>query len=492
MTIVLTVLAVLLLFSLTIFVHELGHFLVARWCGMAVDTFSIGFGPTLWKRRVNGVTYRIGALPFGGYVALPQMEPGDERDKDAKKDDDGDAEKPDAEEDAPPPAPPLPSSQAWKKILVSVAGAVGNLILAVILAWVVYVIGKPSAPQERECTIGFVEKGSPAEAAGLRVGDRIVEAAGRPVANWIDLATHLTLSSKDLATVRVEGADRGNVREIEVETVKVPLLGTRTLRGAGWVSRCLVWRPIAGSSAAAAGIVGGDQIVSFDGVKLYSREQLSQLVTDRVGKDVPIVVRREGREVVMTVRPAFDAKENRGLIGIEWNLVGNLDYDTIAHPTPSRQLQDHAGGIFRFLKALVTPHEAKAAAEAVGGPVSILMMYWQMIRTSLMMAIWFTGFLNVNLAILNLLPIPVLDGGHIVFSTWEWLTRRPVPARVLGAIHRVFATLLIGLFLLLTYRDTLRWIVPSVRKPARVVPEAVTNAPAPAAAATNAAPATAP
>lgn len=491
MTIVLTVLAVLLLFSLTIFVHELGHFLVARWCGMAVDTFSIGFGPTLWKRRVNGVTYRIGALPFGGYVALPQMDPGDGTDKDAKKDGDHDAEKPDAGEDAPPPAPPLPSSQAWKKILVSVAGAAGNLILAVLLAWVVYVVGKPSAPHERECTIGFVEKGGAAEAAGLRVGDRIVEAGGRPVGNWIDLLTQLTLSNKDRATVRVEGPEGGPARTLELETSKLPALGARTLRGAGMVSLCLVWRPIAGRSAEAAGIVGGDEILSFDGVKLYSREQLSQLVTDRVDRDVPIVVRRGGREVTATVRAAFDAKEKRGLIGIEWNLVGNVDYDKVVHPTPSYQLRQHAGGIFRFLKALVTPHEARAAAEAVGGPVSILMMYWQMLRTSLMMAIWFTGFLNVNLAILNLLPIPVLDGGHIVFSTWEWVTRRPVPARVLGIIHRVFATLLIGLFLLLTYRDTLRWIVPSVRRPARPVPEAVTNAPAPAAA-TNAAPASAP
>lgn len=481
MTIVLTVLAVILLFSLTIFVHELGHFLAARWCGMVAETFSIGFGPALWQRRIGGTTYRIGILPFGGYVALPQMDP------DAGKEEADGAKKDDAEDR--PPVPPLPASQAWKKIVVSAAGAIGNMILAVILAWVVYWIGKPSAPHERECTIGFVEKGGAAEVAGLRAGDRVIEAAGHPVANWIDLLTQLTLTSRERAKLRVVGTD-GAERALEVETIKSAMMGVRTIRGAGMVSLCLVWRPIPGSSAEAAGIREGDQIVAYDGQRISSREQLSQLVEERTGREAPITVLRGGRETTMSVKPAYNEKAKRALIGIEWNLVGNVDYDKVVHPSPSYQIRQHAGGIFRFLKALVTPREAKAAAEAVGGPISILVMYWQMMQSSLMMAIWFTGFLNVNLAILNLLPIPVLDGGHIVFSGWEWATRRPVPSRALGVIHRVFAALLIGLFLLLTYRDTLRWIVPAARKHDRAAP--AEPAPAPAPAATNATPAAAP
>ena len=460
---IVTLAIVLLLFGATIFVHELGHFLVARWCGMVVETFSIGFGPALWKRKVGDVTYKVGAFPFGGYVALPQMDPeGGER---------GAGEGGDA------PREPLPPVSPWKRIAVSAAGATGNILLAVALAWVVYWVGKPSAPHERECTIGYVEAGSAAETAGLGVGDRIVEALDRPVENWMDLMTHLTLGSATQAAMRVVSPD-GREREVTVPVRTIQGIGIHTLDGAGMVSLCRVWRPIPGRSAEKAGIRKDDVIVEFAGTRVYSREHLSHLVGRNVDRDVPMVVQRGGTNVTLTVHPAFDAAEKRALIGIEWNQVENVDYDKIVHPGPMYQMKTHAGGILRFLQALVTPKESGAAARQVGGPITILYAYWQMVESSLMMAIWFTGFINVNLAILNLLPIPVLDGGHIVFALWEGTTRRPVSPRVLRVIHQVFAFLLIGLFVLLTYRDTLRLIVPSFRRaPAEAAaPAATTNA----------------
>lgn len=143
--------------------------------------------------------------------------------------------------------------------------------------------------------------------------------------------------------------------------------------------------------------------------------------------------------------------------------------------------------IFRFLEALTTPKQAKAASGAVGGPVAILVSYWYIVKTSPMLAIWFTGLLNINLAIINLLPIPVLDGGHICFSLYEMIRRKPLHPKFVSALVNAFAFLLIGLIIMISVRDVDRFtpignVVRKVfghEKPAAAA--AVTNAPAPAA-----------
>ena len=170
--------------------------------------------------------------------------------------------------------------------------------------------------------------------------------------------------------------------------------------------------------------------------------------------------------------PAFDEALGRALIGIEFN--------TLDVRKPWDQIKAHALLIVRLLRALTTPHEAKAAAGAVGGPVAILTMFWYYVQGSLIMALWFTCLLNVNLAVLNLLPIPVLDGGHILLSLGEWITRRPASPRVVGIIWNATAIVLISLFALLTWRDVDRFFIrrprpPAVEKPAAAdpaVPEA--------------------
>ncbi|MDZ4198989.1 MAG: site-2 protease family protein, partial [Kiritimatiellia bacterium] len=176
MSFILTLAGIVLLFSLTIFVHELGHFLVARLCGLTVEAFSIGFGPALWQRKRGGTLYKIGALPFGGYVALPQLDPT------------GGAA-------AEPGKPVLPPAPPGRRIAVSAAGAIFNLLFAFLLAWIVFLVGKPSAPHERRCVVGYVEEASEAWETGLRIGDEILRADGKPVSNWQDLLTQLTLSS---------------------------------------------------------------------------------------------------------------------------------------------------------------------------------------------------------------------------------------------------------------------------------------------------------
>jgi regulator of sigma E protease len=449
-----TIVVILLLFGATIFVHELGHFLVARRCGMVVEVFSIGFGPAIWKTKRNGITYKIGIFPFGGYVALPQMDPSG-----AKPRDDGEENR-DLQKIAP-----------WKKILVALAGVTGNMIFAVFLAYLVFWFGKPSAPHERNCIIGFVETNSAVYAQGLRIGDEITAVDAEPIRNWDNLALACAIRKSVRLTVKSDGIEKS----ITVPTEK-NWMGVWAVGGIGWMNFCSVASVVAGSSADQAGIKPGDTILSFDGKKLYSREHLIHLVTEARDRKVPAVIRRENNEIKMDVKPSYDEKAKRALIGVMFNTM-DFDYDLIVHPRPGAQIRDSASMIFRLLRALVTPREAKAASQAIGGPVAILVMYWWTVQNSFMLALWFTMMLNVNLAIINLLPIPVVDGGHILFSLWELVTRRPNSSKVVNVIMNAFAGLLIGVFIMLTYRDFARMIFPMfVRGPATTV-EPVTNAP---------------
>lgn len=417
---------VALLFGVTVFVHELGHFLTARWCGMVVEVFSIGFGPAIWKRKVGGVTYKIGCIPFGGYVALPQMEPGGGE----RVDDEG----------QPLPAPPRIAP--WKKILVALAGAAGNLALAVILAYVVYGVGKSFAPPDDACTIGYVQPESAAYAAGLRMGDRVLDVNGASIRHWDDLAFAVGTAEAGPIVARVESPD-GQTRMLDLPADE--LLGTRMLMGVGPANYCYVLRVEPGSSAEAAGLRAMDRIVSIDGVNLYSREHLIEIVSVRADEPLKTLIDRKGERFEVVLTPTYNEAAGRALIGVMFN--------TFDVKPPWAQIKGHAELIFKVLRALVSPKQAGQVAQNVGGPVAIFHAFWLYVQTGLVGALWFTGLLNVNLAVLNLLPLPVLDGGHVVFALWEAVTRKPVSARVVNVLVNVFAVLLIALFLFLTYRD---------------------------------------
>lgn len=443
-SIALTLVTVLLLFGLTIFIHELGHFLVARKCGLVVDAFAIGFGPALWKRTYNGVEYKICLLPLGGYVALPQMDPGsDHPDSDMAK-------------------RKLPRVAPWKRILVALAGVTGNMMLAVIVAYAVYAGGKSFAPPEGEVRLGYVETNSPAYAAGLRIGDLIEKVNGEQVTSWEQFILASALHEGPVLSVRspVMGDHQVSLPTLE-------LMGTRYIEGLLPLNYCYVLEVSPGSSAQAAGLKSGDRIMTLDGVELFSREHLTDQVQVVGDREVTLTYLRDGQLLETRVHPAFDPGIERYLLGVMFN---QLDVKK-----PLAQIKSHAMLIVRLLKALVTPGQSKAAAGAVGGPVAILGMFWLYVKSSFIMALWFTCLLNVNLAVLNLLPIPVLDGGHIVLSLWEGITRRAVSYKVVSFVWNASAVLLISLFLLLTWRDVKRFM--GARHPAEPAPVEAESAP---------------
>jgi regulator of sigma E protease len=467
------------LFSLSIFVHEFGHFIAARMLGLVVEAFSIGFGPAIWKKKHKGVLYRVGCLPLGGYVVLPQIDPTGMSRVQAVEDKEGE---PAAEKRPIPPVAP------WKRAVVSLAGATGNVVLAVLLAWIVYKVGIPAGPEEFSAQVGWVDTTSKAYESGLRPGDVIESICGRPVSNWNDFRMEVAL--RQSVDLKVRNPD-GVVTALSLPTSK-GLFGEMTLAGVDSLEFCAVLRTEPGMAADKAGMKAGDVITEFGGRPVYSQAHLISLVQEFQNKKVKIKVLRSdtmpAASVDVEMVPVYDPVAMRARIGIQFNTVP-VDRVHLIHPTPMSQIRRHSSAIFRFLRALVTPSQSRAASQAVGGPVAIIVSYVWLVKASLMLAIWFTGFLNVNLAIINLLPIPVLDGGHIVFILWEAATRRPVPEKVATFLVNMCMVLLLGLIAVLSVRDVDRFT--SVRallrkmtsKHANAVPAVSTNAAADAVAA---------
>jgi regulator of sigma E protease len=353
----------------------------------------------------------------------------------------------------PPPAA-LPHISPWKRILVSISGAAANFIFAVVLAWIIYWAPQPPAeiPQPR---IGHVATNSPAYAAGLRPGDEIVEVNGKTVGTWHDFTVECMLSSGGTSTLSLvvlsgEGRRTFTVPYVEGE------MGLRGVEGLGKRSTCEISAVAAGGSAEEAGVQPGDTVRELDGIAVHGAQHFIDLVSERGGKTVPLAVERKGKLLTLSVTPKYSDTHKRALIGVQ---VGSLEGGVLPwmeYRNPWDQLRADALMIGRVLKALVTPREARQASHGLGGPLMIVATLWLSIKVSFLNALGFLRFLNVNLAILNLLPIPVVDGGHVVFALWEGITRRRANPRFVNMLVNAFAILLIGVFVLLTFRDILR------------------------------------
>jgi regulator of sigma E protease len=268
---------------------------------------------------------------------------------------------------------------------------------------------------------------------------------GKAIKSWDDMIVAFALNDYSEGRFQVRSAD-GIEREVVVTTEA--LMGGRFVIGMAPVSYCLIIKVEKGSPADRAGLQSGDQILEIDGARAYSRSHLADLVNAAGGREVPITFLHKGEVHSATIMPAYDEVLRRSRIGILFN--------TLDTKKPLEQIKSHATMIFAILKALVTPKTSAHAAKNVGGPVAIFEVFWWSVRASFMLALWFTVMVNVNLAVMNLIPIPVLDGGHIVFSLWEWITRRPPSPKFVTVVWNIFAVLLLSLILLLTFRDVKR------------------------------------
>jgi regulator of sigma E protease len=430
-TVVYTVAAALFLFGITVFVHEFGHFIVARRCGLVVKTFSIGFGRAIVQWKKEGIVYKIGWIPFGGYVALPQLDPEGME----KIQGDASAEK-------------YPDVSPWKKIAVAVAGPLGNIVLASILAVAIWLIPGNDAGTQIRPIIGTIETNCAAYAAGLRQGDEIIAVNGTAVKNWYDFTVESMLKNSD--TVALDLRNAGIERHLDIPVVKGDE-GVRTIEGIEPAIPCLFGSVTKGSPADTAGVKSGDTALSFNGIPILGWERFTELVqAAEPGVPAALTVERKGETLSLSIVPEYNEEYGRILVGVQ---LGGTGMPWMLYKNPFDQLKNDALAIVRVLKALVTPAEAKQAAGGLGGPIMIFSMLTMAVKMGLVNTFGLIRFLNINLAILNLMPIPVLDGGHIVFALWHGITRRKVNVKIQMALVNLCAVLLIGAMLILSFND---------------------------------------
>ena len=436
---------VALLFGLAVFIHEFGHYLAARRLGLRVDVFSIGFGPAIFKWRRKGIEYRVCWIPLGGYVALPQLDPSGMDKIQGDHSSGGES------------APPLPDIPAWRRVLVALAGPFGNIVLAVALAWIIYVFphGNVFGP---DLVVGEVKPDSAAEAAGFKTGDQIVSVNGTAVASWNDFVVECHLSGDVTNGVRVQVSRDGAQAELVAMVSQDDDFKTLRIAGLSRMSQCVVGEVKDGWPAAEAGMEKGDLIVACNGETLTSPSHMVSLVSAAGETPVSLSVSRNGETIGLTMTPRTDPELGRAVVGIVFADPGAGRSPWLVYRNPWRQLKADAGSITRILRALLAPKakgEAKRAAGALGGPVMIFFLLWNQVMAGLVNSLAFLRFLCVNLAILNLLPLPVLDGGHILFAFWEIVTHRKPHPRFIEIVTNAFAVLLIGLMALLVFRDVL-------------------------------------
>ena len=517
-------LEVVLIFNLLIIVHELGHFLAAKWRGLYIEGFGIWFGKPIWKKKINGVTYSLGCIPAGGFVKLPQLAPMEALEGQTEI-----------------PKDQLKPISALDKIIVAFAGPLFSFMLAAVFAVIVWQIGKPMGEQESTRVVGMLEKDSPAEKAGLLPGDEILEVDGQPVERFMGMnrdSIMWNIVRSEGATIKLHIRRGAEMKDIEI-TPRIP--GTKAWERSG--TRQIGYRPALtplvakvepGSAMAKAGVQKNDFITAINGQPLYSPLGISDYIRDHPGaeykltvergaakeiKELPFqpagavaanvqpdspaekaglkkddrvisvggqkllsssavvrfieqhntgpiafVVERAGAEQKLTITPALtsdvnDAAITKPKIGVGFDDHDGLTLDgygrgQVRYPTPGEQLSTSAMSIFNTVAA-ISSRKSDVKLQHMGGPITMMRIYYQLFgqENGWKLALWFSVLINVNLAMLNMLPIPVLDGGHITLALIEAVRRKPVNVRVLEWVQTAAALLVIGFMLYITFFD---------------------------------------
>ena len=443
-----SVFLIVLFFGGSIFVHELGHFLAARRRGVKVTRFSIGFGPAIWKwHGKDGVDYRIAWLPLGGYVALPQL-----------------ADMPALEGESELTAP-LPPVDYTSRMLVFAAGAAFNILFAFVLACVLWWAGQPTSEESATTRIGYITKTitlvdnttapSPAFEAGLQVGDTIRAIDGTEVADWSELLQTLVTS----AGVTDDGR-RKAVFTIERtrRTMDVPvyprLSGDEKNRKVGIMPAYtpIVYSVPEKSFARTLGLQVDDQLHTLNGAPLLNLVTLMDVMQAKVPEEFTLGVSRGGRMIEIKV-PAIRPKDTTPFLGAGYRTTYGL-----VHVNPFTQVYSQIRMTVRTFVSLVQP-SSDIGLSKMSGAIGIGRVYWDASKAGIRYVLWIAILVNVNLAIFNLLPIPVLDGGHMMFATIGKLRGKALPFNFVATMQSVFVVLILSMMAYVTVFGDLRRIV---------------------------------
>jgi len=506
-----------------IFSHEMGHFLAGKMMGLHIDAFSLGFRP-FWRKKYKGVEYRLGWLPFGGYVELPQIDASDEIPKSA-----------DGRE--------LPRASALARIITAAAGPLFNIISGLLIACIVWAAGIPQmTPKMKEITVQTVAETSPEYAAGLRPGDVIVKVNGKKFYGTWQKFVETILYTIDEVTLDV----RRDGKVMQITYLPKPNPDAPGQAGKEGIAYPFFepvipvkLYPESGSPAQKAGVKAGDLVQKINGVAIKNHEEFATLLSFCEGKPVTLQLLRDGNTVTLNCTPELienGKKFERYLIGIRFkntaephiaavmpggsadtaglragDLIKSADGKTVNtvkefqelvaakkstpfeltvirdgkelkftltashslpyhlgsalfydHPDPFEQFANVLSMSWHSLRGIVTTvgnklhlteSQSSLKPSHMSGPLGIGVVLFNSIRLSWVQGIYFVVVISFALAIFNLLPLPVLDGGHIVFGLIELIFRKPVPASVVKVLSYIFITLLLMLMVFVTFSD---------------------------------------
>ena len=429
----------------SIFIHELGHFIAARKRGLIADRFSIGFGPRLFGWHWKGTDFRLSLLPLGGYVSLPQL-------ADMGRVEGG-------EKNSDKPLPPISYAD---KMIVAVMGAVFNILFAFAISLILWTVGRDIVKSTvvdvvQEAIVnseGAVVPG-PAYAAGILPGDSIVRVDGQKVGDWMQIQnavmTGLGRNEQGQAFSEIELLRKGQLQTI---TVYPQLTSSEAIRSLGIQpgTELVVSMLQAGMPAMEAGLQVGDQLHALDGQLIESAAFLNIYLKNYGQRVINLHVLRDGTERILPIQPKIAAGEQSPRFGFAYNYA--LIKERV-HLNPIEQLSIMANTMRMTLLALVN-HQSDVKVRNMSGPVGIVHGLTTMARYSFIDLIWFTALINVNLAILNLLPIPVLDGGHMLFATLGKLMGRPVPKKIMELSYTGCIVILLSFMVYVTFFDVRR------------------------------------
>ncbi len=426
-----------------IFVHELGHFLIARKCGVVVEKFSLGFGPKLFGFKSEGTEYLIAAIPLGGYVKMKGEDPGE-----TLQDTRGS----------------FSAAPVHQRLAIAFGGPLFNILFAVAIYIVVYMVGVPTLGT----TIGTVRDQSPAKEAGLKTGDRIIELNGREIRFWDELLNIVhkapgknldVLIERDINTlIEVSVTPRSEeITNLFGEKEKVGLIGvTPLLRRVSYIRE--------DSPAEKAGLQLGDDIQTVDGREIRGWPDLKVAAIDKPGQELNFHILRNGEELDLKLTPESKIVQDTqgkdteiGVLGL--GLSGDMELEQYPFMgSISRAFQETWRLTYLIGVSIKKLIFGSIPSDSIGGPILIFQIYGEQAKQGFNELIRLTALLSINLGLLNLLPIPVLDGGHIFFFLIEIIKGKPVSEKSRERASQVGLFMLLFLMIFAFYNDIMRII----------------------------------
>lgn len=433
MTSIVSIVLGLVVLGILVFIHELGHFLAAKSCRIRVLAFSLGFGAPIFKRTVKGTEYRIGSIPFGGYVKMAGENP-----------EEGGEQSPDD----------FPSKPVWQRAFVAIAGPAANFIAAFMMLWVMYIWGVDRPLYMENTIVGAVSDSSAALRAGFAPGDSVVTINGKPVKSWEDIQTQF---AQQEVSYTIEYVRSGQTFTTTVVPEKSKSIPKHMAAGLLPPLPAVVADVIDSSAADKAGLLPGDTIVTIDSQRIYSWFQMTSIIEKwQGGNPLSFTVSRKNESLTLAITPKYNETEKRNLVGIR---VGEGKARIVKY-SPAGAI-DHALDktweytimIFDVVGKLVSQ---KVPASQLSGPVGIIPASGFMVMQGLSNLLNFMALIGINLAVLNLLPLVITDGGMLLFLILEAIRGKPLSVKTQSMFNKVAIAFFLLLFLYVTFNDVMR------------------------------------